>query len=151
MKNIPSSICNQIFDILVAHAGAHEDDRTSFVRYYSTSDERPSEYRCCHKWGLAGKFWWNDNRFYVSGPGPNEFSKSVYEKSRKECEEVDVLLAPLYEQFQNYRTTVGMMEAIPAYPQNQSSLEAQLRILIPVANRLGLQDAADFLVGKLER
>jgi hypothetical protein len=155
MKNIPSSICHAIFDILVMHAGAAPDSRGSFVYYYSNSEERPSEFRIGGKFGLAGKFWWNNDRFYVSGSSRGDMSFGTIDQKgldaeAEEADRINALLAPLYEQFHNYRMAVGMMETIPAYPQSQSSLEAQLRILIPVANRLGLQDAADFLVRRLE-
>lgn len=37
------------------------------------------------------------------------------------------------------------MKAVPKQHQSQQSLNDQLRVLIDVANRLGLYDAADYL------
>lgn len=45
---------------------------------------------------------------------------------------------------------LSYLEQLPKAPQHQGSLDAQLRELQVVANRLGLQDAADYLRNVLE-
>lgn len=71
MMRLPEDIAERIYDVLVAHTGAPEQYRYSFVYTYSDNrDElsyKPTEFRVCSKWGMAGKFWWANNKFYVSG------------------------------------------------------------------------------------
>lgn len=102
IKHIPDDICDRIYDILVEHTEAPEQYRYSFVHHYSSPDNhyKPTEFRVCSKWGMAGKFWWN-NRFYVSGRSHCECStEQEYGIEQAECDKVNELLAPLYEEFQ---------------------------------------------------
>jgi hypothetical protein len=150
---LPVNICHAIYDILVKHTGASANQRDSFVFYYSNPDGfGPTESHCCSRWGMAGKFWWNNNRFYVSARSLSECDhKFDHEREMKECDEVNVLLAPLYVEFENYRLRRQIVDATPAFLQHQGSLTDQLEILAAVANKIGLRDAADFITGSLEK
>ena len=147
MNFLPINISHAIYDVLVKNAGANESERASFVFYYSNPDNyKPSEFRCCGRWEMAGKFWWNNNRFYVSARSLGECDhKFDYERERAECEEVDALLAPIYEEFARHRARHNILEAIPASLQHQGPLSDQLEILTAVANKIGLHDAADWI------
>lgn len=58
---------NKVWDILVEHAGAREDDREAFVIVASERARRCLEYRFMGKLGFGGKVWlWNDPHAYVS-------------------------------------------------------------------------------------
>lgn len=108
MNLIPADISDRIFDILVGHAGAVEFDRSGFISHFSetspfTVGSHPREYRCCGRWGMAGKFWWNDGRFYVSGHSRCEVDEDTFQTTLDECEEVNELLVPLYEEFRRER------------------------------------------------
>lgn len=169
MKYIPLSICNEIYDILVEHASAPEQVRDDFLNHYGNPDNttQPTEFRVCHKWGLAGKFWWANDRFYVSGRSRCECpSEEAYLEEAEECDTVNDLLLPLYDAFcyfaspQHSRlpeakvaTTLELHSAlpeetlaeIPKLEQYQGSLNDQLIALERVAVRLGLRDAADYI------
>jgi len=153
MNRIPEYIAMHIYDILVHFAGASntDDGRSSFLHYYCRGDGyRPTEYRCCGKFGFAGKFWWNNDRFYVSGHSRGDVSTGGCTQERldneaSELDHINGLLADAYREFEKYRERDGILSAIPAFPQHQGALMDQLRLLIPVANKLGLQDAADFI------
>jgi len=149
MRTIPVNLCHRIYDILVKHAGATDNatERSSFVFYYSNPDTyKPTEFRCCSRWGMAGKFWWNNDKFYVSARSLGECQNPFdHEREMKECDEVNVLLAPLYEEFNKYRTIRNMLDEIPGFLQYQGPLADQLSILVLVANKIGLHDAADYV------
>jgi len=108
VKHIPDDICDRIYDILVEHTGAPEQYRYPFVHNYSNPDNtyKPTEFRVCSKWGMAGKFWWANDHFYVSGRSRCECSSDQeHGIELMECDKVNVLLAPLYkeyEQLENY-------------------------------------------------
>ena len=160
MNRLPPHIANRIYDILVEHAGASgsETQRHSFLHIFCR-DEQPGrnyEFMFGGKFGMAGKFWWNNDRFYVSGHsrGDKSFGTIDDEGLAREAaiiEPINALLAPLYEEFERYRLTRGMLEVIPAFQQHQGSVTDQLRILQAIANKVGLQDAADFIARSLER
>ncbi len=156
MNRIPENIASRIYSILIEHAGAPDtpDSRYGFIHYFSRSQEvgTPSEYRCCGKFGFAGKFWWNNDRFYVSGHSRGDrMSEEFLEAERAEIDGINALLAPLYAEFLEQRTIHGIMQCLPALDQHQGALNDQLRMLIPIANKLGLQDAADFIARSLDR
>jgi hypothetical protein len=152
IKHIPLAICDSIYDILVAHAGAPEQYRRDFLHYYGEPYHmsKPTEFRCCSKWGMAGKFWWNNNRFYVSGRSRNEcVDKRQHAMELAECDKVNELLAPLYAGMTERELDDEHMQTvyrkIPQLEQYQGSLYDQLQMLTRVANRLGFQDAATFI------
>lgn len=147
MNFLPINICHAIYDVLVKHTGALEDDRAQFVFYYSNPDGyRPTEFRCCSRWGMAGKFWWNNGKFYVSARSLSECDHEFdHKRELAECDEVNALLAPIYEKFIRHQTRHNILEAIPASLQYQGPLSEQLEILTVVANKIGLQDAADWI------
>lgn len=103
MMRLPEDIAEKIYDVLVEHTGAPEQYRVAFIYTFCNNEEpyKPTEFRVCAKWGMAGKFWWNNNRFYVSGRGRNECS-SDHEHGIElaECDKVTALLAPIYNEFE---------------------------------------------------
>jgi hypothetical protein len=158
IKHIPESICNRIYDILVNHTGAPEQYRSAFLHYYAepSNPTKPTEFRCCSKWGMAGKFWWNNERFYVSGRSRSEcIDERQLDMEQTECDYVNLLLAPLHEEmcvgvlFES-RHVQNAFHKIPELEQYQGSLYDQLQMLTRVANRLGLQDAATFIQDKID-
>lgn len=152
MNFLPVNISHAIYDVLVKHTGAIESERAPFVFYYSNPDGfKPTEFRCCSRWGMAGKFWWNNGKFYVSARSLGECDHEFdHKRELAECDEVNVLLAPIYERFDHYQTERRIMDEIPAFLQYQGSLTDQIRILTAVANKIGLYDAADFITRSLE-
>ena len=42
---------------------------------------------------MAGKFWWNMNRFYISGHSHRELDEKAYQAERVEIEALDAKLA----------------------------------------------------------
>jgi len=42
---------------------------------------------------MAGKFWWNDDRFYISGHSHSEVSANMLKAERAEIEAIDAKLA----------------------------------------------------------
>jgi len=159
IKHLPTDICHQIYDILVEHTDAIERFRDDFVRYYGDPDNpvKPTEYRGCPRWGIAGKFWWNNDRFYVTGRSPVECStRQIYERELTECEEVNRLLDQVYKRWRtgienDYQQPDWRIDEIPEWGQYQGSLQDQLQFLTRVANRLGLRDAADYIQRSLDR
>ncbi len=158
IKHLPLETCDRIYDILVKHAGSPESYRSSFLHYYGDPYlvSKPTEFRCCSKWGMAGKFWWNNDRFYVSGRSRSEcIDERQHEMERAECDKVNELLAPLYAEMKTDRVLdnshmQAVFRKIPELEQYQGSLYDQLQMLTRVANRLGFQDAATFIQDKLD-
>jgi hypothetical protein len=104
MMRLPEDIAEKIYDVLVAHTGAPEQYRHAFMYTFTVPEEpmhKPTEFRVCSKWGMAGKFWWANNKFYVSGRSRCECSTDRdYEMEAAECDKVNELLAPIYEEFE---------------------------------------------------
>ena len=65
-NNMPLELANKIFDILVADAGAQEQDRHSFIHAQCKDEYKCREFRFCGDLGFGGKFWVNNDRLYVS-------------------------------------------------------------------------------------
>lgn len=58
---------NKVWDILVQHAGAWEDDREAFVIVATDRAYRCLEYRFVGKLGFGGKVWlWNKPHVYIN-------------------------------------------------------------------------------------
>jgi hypothetical protein len=56
-KKISHCFANKVYDILIAEAGAHENNRQSFV-YSHCEDEYPcTEFRFGGSFGFGGKYW----------------------------------------------------------------------------------------------
>lgn len=91
----PREIFEKAYDILVEHAGAPAKDfwGESFIQAFVT---RPlaMEWRFGGKLGFGGKFWRNDNRYYVSC-----YREDRTAERERTIEEVNRLLAtlPYYE------------------------------------------------------
>jgi len=66
----PDEIFGKAWDILVEHAGASADpdNKANFVLNYTTKGQtyNVTEWRFGGLLGFGGKFWRNDNRYYVS-------------------------------------------------------------------------------------
>ncbi len=64
----PEEIFSQAWDILVQHAGASKDhlDKGTFVRAFLEPQHSATEWRFCGHLGFGGKFWRNDQRYYIS-------------------------------------------------------------------------------------
>ena len=94
-RKLTEDIANSIYDVLM-EVGASEFNLDSFVYHYTKPDEKygPShEWRFCGKYGMAGKFWWNDDRFYISGHSHSEVSANMLKAERAEIEAIDAKLA----------------------------------------------------------
>lgn len=80
------------WDILVEHAGAirvpYEKD--TFVDSFCRREHKAYEFRFGGVFGHGGKFWRNDNRFYVSYYREDETAKM-----RRTADKVNALLAAL--------------------------------------------------------
>ena len=58
---------DEIYTILVTHAGAREDDRGIFKHALSNHDPRyPFKWRFVGELGFGGKFWHSHGRRYIS-------------------------------------------------------------------------------------
>lgn len=111
MMRLPEDIAEKIYDVLVAHTGAPEQYRYSFIYTFCDNEEdryKPTEFRVCSKWGMAGKFWWANSKFYVSGRSRSECS-SDHEHGIElmECDLVNNLLAPIYKEFEQLENQHG--------------------------------------------
>lgn len=62
-RPLTRSEANSVYDVLVQMAGANESDREQFI---ATQRDGCTEYRFQGRLGFGGKFWNNDNRWYVS-------------------------------------------------------------------------------------
>lgn len=60
---IPAEQAGAIYDILVRDAGAQPAMRNDFIR---AQDEGCVEYRFCGSLGFGGKFWNNNDRWYIN-------------------------------------------------------------------------------------
>lgn len=75
-RKLSKEIANEIYDILVEDCGAPDRsielektylvERGEFVREFSEKDNPTKEWRFCGRLGFGGKFWHNNDRFYVS-------------------------------------------------------------------------------------
>jgi hypothetical protein len=67
MENSPE-LYYKVWDILVEHVGAREEDRPRFIDACLRKDryEVLREWRFCGNLGFGGKFWRNDGRLYIS-------------------------------------------------------------------------------------
>jgi hypothetical protein len=52
----------------------------------------------------------------------------------------------LYEMIQDLKSRVEALEGLRQQPQYQGSLSDQMKRLIQIANRLGMYDAADYII-----
>ena len=124
MRKLDAGTAAEIYTILVEHCGASADEtsRMMFVAAYARPPTNqdfdrgaPREYRFGGKYGMAGKFWWNDDRFYVNGHSRTEVDEETLERERHELEHINALLAEVYRRYERRRMLTGMLETIPAY------------------------------------
>ena len=75
MREITIQQAEDLFTLLVEHAGAFESDRMSF-RYAQADRENPCrEFRFCGALGFGGKFWNSNGRLYVNCYNEDETPK----------------------------------------------------------------------------
>ncbi len=108
-KLLPEEISNEIYDILVEdlRAPARDVDREQFVQAFSSPldwggpdyYQRCKEYRFGGTYGMAGKFWWNNNKFYCSGWSRSEISGDYYDEQEADLKNVNLRLAEVYEKY----------------------------------------------------
>jgi hypothetical protein len=81
------ALSDQIFTILVKHAGANERDREQFRHFI---DERGREFRFQGTLGFGGKFWNYLNRWYVNcyPEDENYARKNIIEATNAKLEEL---------------------------------------------------------------
>lgn len=97
-KQIPEDIANEIFDILVEHAGVYdsESNRRQFIYHQGSKPDKwnksggCNEYRFGGKLGFGGKFWHNNYRFYV-----NCYCEDKGSKEEKIISTINELLIPI--------------------------------------------------------
>lgn len=87
----PKDIFNKAYDILVEHAGASNLDhyREAFVEYFVT-ERHTTEWRFLGNLGFGGKFWRNDERYYILC-----YSEDKSPERDKVIEKVNALLKEL--------------------------------------------------------
>ena len=104
-NTLPEYIANEIYDILICDLGAPEypNSRDDFVRAFSDPGDwgAPKEFRFGGTYGLAGKFWWNNGKFYASGWSHGEVDEKTYATQVVHLEVVNNLLANVYERYIN--------------------------------------------------
>jgi len=106
-KILPLEISNEIYDILVEdlHAPARDIDREQFVQAFSSPSswgeyhQACKEYRFGGTYALAGKFWWNNDRFYCSGWSRSEIDAKHYQMQEKNLQVVNARLAKVYVRY----------------------------------------------------
>ena len=91
---IPEEFASKIYDILVKHCGApdEETDRLAF-NYHASEGNGIIEYRICYALGFGGKFW-NNNGWYV-----NCYQEDSDERKEKMIESANAELSSLREEF----------------------------------------------------
>lgn len=64
----PEEIFKKAWAILVEHGGAvkHEEEKDAFVQSFLTPEHPTVEWRFSGNLGFGGKFWRNDDRYYVT-------------------------------------------------------------------------------------
>ena len=86
---------NEVFSILVDHAGASEDYRFSFVRHWGIADF-PTEFPFEGNLGRGGKFWRNGDPWNNDGnPYINCYPEDLTPERERIINEVNSLLAAL--------------------------------------------------------
>lgn len=62
---LPPAVAKDIYDILIAHAGASDSDMAR-MQFDAAASSGITEYRFGGKLGFGGKFWINSGRWYVN-------------------------------------------------------------------------------------
>lgn len=88
VKLLTEERANKIFDILVAEAGARENDRYDFVYHHCTCEYGCREYRFQGKLGFGGKYrsTWNGVTYYPENETPE--IKAIAEKVNELLKEI---------------------------------------------------------------
>jgi hypothetical protein len=94
-NQMSEQMANEIFDLLVAEAGAYENDRSSFVHAQCRDEYRCSEFRFCGCFGFGGKLWVNAGRIYV-----NCYQEEMNKKKQKVIDLVNAKLAEIKAKYQ---------------------------------------------------
>lgn len=88
VKLLTEERANKIFDILVAEAGASENDRDDFVYHHCIDKDGCREYRFQGKLGFGGKYrsTWNGVTYYPEDETPDK--KAIAEKVNELLKEI---------------------------------------------------------------
>jgi len=98
MPNLSENLSGRIYDYLIENCGASPYQRDDFIRAFSHNECVPREWRFCGHYGLAGKFWWNNNKFYVSGWSQGEVSTKEYEEQNLHLTNVNDAMMEFYKE-----------------------------------------------------
>jgi len=106
MNTLPEETSNEIYDILVEdlRAPVRDVDREQFIQAFSsTLDQgivsRCKEYRFGGTYGMAGKFWWNNDKFYCSGWSRSEIDAKYYQEQEEDLQKLNTRLAKVYTKY----------------------------------------------------
>lgn len=83
-------LINEVFNILVNEAGANESNRDQFAHWWTTNGH---EFRFQGVLGFGGKFWRNNDRWYINcySEDENLCRLCVIEKVNKLLKELNIL------------------------------------------------------------
>ena len=98
MLNLSENLSGRIYDYLIEHCGASPYQRDDFIQSFSHNECVPREWRFCGHYGLAGKFWWNNDKFYVSGWSQVEVSPEEYEEQNLHLVDVNKAMMEFYKE-----------------------------------------------------
>lgn len=93
MNLISGEFAAKIYDILVKHCGAPNNEREKDAFVYSATGRGITEYRICYALGFGGKFWNNDG-WYV-----NCYKEDSDERKKKLIEAANTELSSLRAEF----------------------------------------------------
>ena len=159
MRKLDHKTAIEIWNMLVRTCGVVDGQsaKMSFVMSYADPDPTvapngaPREYRNLPRFGFAGKFWWNNDRFYVSGHSYGDvntggITEKDYLAEAPIIDEINAELAGVYAKYLVRRDLHRMWSVVPSFEASDHSEADQLRILYDLTIKMGLHRAADWLV-----
>lgn len=99
MPNLTEELSGKIYDHLILHCGADPYQYADFVAAFTRTEHVPKEWRFCGHYGLAGKFWWNNDKFYVSGYSRCEVDEDQYEEQEAELAPINEYFLTVYQEY----------------------------------------------------
>jgi len=81
---------SDVYDALVKHAGATENEKDSFIYHHTNHDKygETLEWRFCGNLGFGGKYWSNRNKVDCYSENLNKETKKIINETNKALEEV---------------------------------------------------------------